>query len=172
MSAFYHVRRARPSDRARLLSLQPETLADGSLAGIDDAGVIEALLQEPAPGLDALIAAGRYFVAETPGDLGGEQGGEIVAGAGWASHDALGDVAMIRAVCVHAAHRQTSIVRRLVEIAEDAAVTEGHGVILAPVAATAAGVFEALGYLAAGAIEVELDAGRRLHRRKMWKHAA
>jgi GNAT superfamily N-acetyltransferase len=168
MTAFYHVRRARPSDRARILSLQPEILADGSLAGIDDAGIIEALLQEPAPDLDALIAAGRYFVAE----MTGEQGGEIVAGAGWASHDALGDVAMIRAVCVHAAHRGTSIARRLVEIAEDAAVTEGHGVILAPVAATAAGVFEALGYLAAGHVEIELDAGRRLHRRKMWKHAA
>lgn len=168
MTAFYHVRRARPSDRARILSLHPETLADGSLAGIDDAGVIEALLQEPAPDLGALIAAGRYFVAESTG----EQGGEIVAGAGWASHDALGDVAMIRAVCVHAAHRGTSIARRLVEIAEDAAVTEGHGVILAPVAATAAAVFEALGYLHTGHIEVELAAGRRLHRRKMWKHAA
>lgn len=167
MTAFYHVRPARPSDRTRILALQPETLADGSLAGIDDAGVIEALLEEPAPGLDALIAAGRYFVAETTG----EQGGEIVAGAGWASYHAPGDVAMIRGVCAHPGHRQTSIARRLVEIAEDAAVTEGHAVILAPVAAAAAGVFEALGYLASGAIEVEIAAGR-VHRRKMWKHAA
>lgn len=167
MTAFYHVRRARPSDRARILSLQPETLADGSQAGIDDAGIIEALLEEPAPDLDALILAGRYFVAETTG----EQGGQVVAGAGWASHDALGDVAMIRAVCAHPAHRDSGIARRLVEIAEDAAVTEGHGVILAPVAAAAAGLFEALGYFATGHVEVELEAGR-VHRRKMWKHAA
>ena len=55
---------------------------------------------------------------------------------------------------------------------EDAAVTAGHGVILAPVAATSAMLFESMGYLASGAVEVELSPGQRLQRRKMWKQAA
>lgn len=168
MTTMYHVRRARPSDRARVLSLQPEILADGSLAAIDDAGVLEALLEEPAPALDSLIATGRYYVAESAGD----QGPEIVAGAGWAPQYSLGDVAIIRGVCAHPAHRRSGIARRLVEIAEDAAVTAGHSIILAPASPSAAGLFEGLGYMAAGHVEVELAAGHRLQRRKLWKHAA
>lgn len=168
MTASYHVRRARPSDRAAILSLQPRSLAEDGRFGVDDAGVVEALLEEAAPDLEELIAAGRYFVAETPG----EQGGRVVAGVGWASHEALGDVAMIRAVSVHPGHRRSDIARRLVEIAEDEAVTQGHGIILAPVPVAAAGLFEAMGYNAAGHVDIVVAAGHRLQRRKMWKHAA
>src|SRR3546814_15951325 len=81
----------------------------------------------PISDLDGLIRAGRYFVALAAG--------KVIAGAGWASQEAMGDVALMRGVCVHPDHRLNGIGRRLVEIAEDAAVTAGHGVILAPVAA-------------------------------------
>lgn len=155
MFASYHVRPARPSERDQIRTLQPET---------DDTGLIQALLAEPSPDLESLIMAGRYFVATT--------GNRIVAGAGWAPQDALGDVAVMRAVWTHPEHEATGIGRRLVEITEDAAVTAGYGVILAPVPSGSAGMFETLGYLAAGGVEVEISAGRRLHRRKMWKHAA
>lgn len=168
MTTSYHVRRARPSDRARILSLQPQPSAESGAMGIDDTGVVEALLEEPAPDLGELIAAGRYFVAETMG----EQGGQIVAGVGWTSHWALGDVAMIRAIYVHPAHRDSGIARRLVEIAEDSAVTRGHNMILAPVPVAAVGLFEAMGYDGAGHIDVVLAAGHHLQRRKMWKHTA
>jgi GNAT superfamily N-acetyltransferase len=163
MFASYHVHRAHPSDRVQILQLQADSVLDGG-HGVDDAGVIEALLDEPAPDLDGLIRAGRYFVAAA--------GGRIVAGAGWAPQESLGDVALMRGVCVHPDHRASGVGRRLVEIAEDAAVTAGHGVILAPVAATSAMLFESMGYLASGAVEVELSPGRRLQRRKMWKQAA
>ncbi len=160
-STIYHVRRARPSDRARILALESQALTD---ADIDDAALIEAMLEEPVLDLDRLIAAGHYFVAEADG--------EIVAGAGWAPQDTLGDVAFIRSVYVHSVHGESGISSRLVEIAEDAAVTAGYGVILAPVAASVAGTFAALGYRETGGITVRLAAGGQLHRRKMWKHAA
>ena len=159
----YHVRRARPSDRVQIVQLQAESALDGG-SGVDDAGVMAALLDEPAPDLDGLIRAGRYFVALAAG--------KVVAGAGWAPQEAMGDVALMRGVCIHPDHRWSGIGRRLVEIAEDAAVTAGHGVILAPVAAASARLFESMGYLASGAVEVELSPGQRLRRQKMWKHAA
>lgn len=155
MSTSYHVHRARLSDRDQILARLPDS---------DDAGVIEALLDEPSPDLVELILAGRYYLASS--------GGRIVAGAGWASQDSLGDVAVIRAVWVHPDHEATGIGRRLVELAEDAAVTAGHDVILAPVAIHSALMFESLGYAASGGVEVEMAAGHWLHRRKMWKHAA
>src|SRR3546814_2707941 len=58
MFASYHVHRARPSDRAQILQLQADSVLDGG-HGVDDAGVIEALHDEPAPDLDGLIRAGR-----------------------------------------------------------------------------------------------------------------
>lgn len=164
MFAFYHVRRAHPSDRTQILQLQAEAALEGRHAAIDDTGIVEALLAEPAPQLDRLIHEGRYFVAMA--------GHMIVAGAGWAALDSLGDIAVMRGVWVRPDHRDSGIDRRLVEIAEDAAVTAGYGVILAPVAAAAADMFESLGYEAAGAVQVELSAGHRLERHKMWKHAA
>ncbi len=164
MFAFYHVRRAHPSDRTQILKLHAEAAAQGRHAAIDDASVVEALLAEPAPQLDRLIRDGRYFVAVA--------GPAIVAGAGWAAQDSLGNVAVMRAVWVRPDHRHSGIDRRLVEIAEDAAVTAGYDVLLAPVAATAADLFESRGYEAAGAVQVELSAGHRLERHKMWKHAA
>lgn len=163
MFTSYHIRRAHPSDRAQIFQLQAESALDSS-HGVDDAGMIAALLDEPATDLDGLIRAGRYFVALAAG--------KVIAGAGWASQEAMGDVALMRGVCVHPDHRLNGIGRRLVEIAEDAAVTAGHGVILAPVAAISAQLFESMGYLASGAVEVELTPGQRLRRHKMWKHAA
>lgn len=161
-----HVRRARPSDRARILSLQADTVVGDTAPGdaADEIRVIEALLEEVVPDLDGLIAAGRYFVAEADG--------QVVGGAGWASQDTLGHVAFIRGLGVDPAHRAGGVARRLVEIAEDAAVTAGYDVILAPVPAATADLFATLGYRASGAVEIELAAGRRLQRRKMWKHAA
>lgn len=164
MFATYHVRRAEVEDRARLLSLRPEALAEGIMAGLDDRGVIEALIEEPAPDLDQLIASGRYFVAEV--------NGKVVAGAGWAPQDSLGDVAFIRGVVVHPGHCEATLGRRLVEIAEDAAATSGYSLFLAPVPPAVACLFEQLGYRASGAVEIEMAAGHRLRCRKMWKHAA
>lgn len=160
-STIYHVRRAGPSDRARILALESQALSD---ADIDDAALIEAMLEEPVLDLDRLVAAGHYFVAEA--------NGEIVAGAGWAPQDSLGRVAFIRSVYVHSVHGDSGISSRLVEIAEDAAVTAGYDVILAPVAASVVGTFAALGYRETGAVKVSLAAGGELHRRKMYKHAA
>lgn len=155
MFSSYHVRRAHPSDRRQIQALRPD---------LDDAGMVEALFDEPSPDLEELILSGRFFVASS--------GGRIVAVAGWAPQDSLGDVAVIRAVWVDPDHAASGIGRRIVEIAEDAAVTAGYGVILAPVALAAAIMFESLGYAGAGGVEVELSAGHSLHRRKMWKHAA
>ncbi len=163
MFTSYHVRRACPSDRAQIFQLQAESALDGG-PGVDDAGVIAALLDEPVPDLDGLIRTGRYFVALAAG--------KVVAGAGGAPQEAKGDVALMRGVCVHPDHRRSGIGRRLVEIVEDVAVTAGHGVILAPVAAMSTQLFESMGYLASGAVEVELSQGQRLRRQKMWKHAA
>lgn len=164
MFATYHLRRAQPEDRARILSLRPEALAEGVMAGTEDHRVIEALIQEPAPDLDGLIAAGRYFVAEA--------NGQVIAGAGWAPQDSLGDVAFIRAVVVHPGHCEATLGRQLIEIAEDAAATAGYGLFLAPVPPAVSCLFEQLGYSASGAVEIELAAGHRLSCRKMWKHAA
>src|SRR5690606_36788642 len=137
MFATYHVRAARPDDRTRLVALHPEALAGGTMTGVEDDRVIEALIQEPVPDLDALIASGRYFVAES--------GGKVVAGAGWAPHGSLSDVAFIRGVVVHPGHCETTLGRRLVEIAEDAAATWGYSLFLAPVAPAVACLFEQLG---------------------------
>lgn len=164
MFATYRIRRAQPEDRARILSLRPEALAEGVMAGTDEHRLIEALIEEPAPDLDELIASGRYFVAEADG--------QVIAGAGWAPQDSLGDVAFIRSVVVRPGHCEATLGRRLVEIAEDAAATAGYGLFLAPVPPAVAGLFEQLGYRASGAVEVELAAGHRLRCRKMWKHAA
>jgi N-acetylglutamate synthase-like GNAT family acetyltransferase len=161
MFASYHVRRAHPSDRTQILRLHAEATQEGRHAAIDDASVIEALLAEPAPQLDRLIGEGHYFIAMV--------GHRIIAGAGWAPQ---GDVATMRGVWVNPQHRHSGVDRKLVEIAEDAAVTAGYDVILAPVDAAAADMFESLGYAAAGAVQVELSAGHRLERHKMWKQAA
>ena len=164
MFATYHLRAARPEDRAQILSLGPEALAEGAIAGTEDSRVIEALMREPAPDLDGLIATGRYFVAESDG--------KVVAGAGWAPQDSLGDVAFIRAVVVHPGHCEATLGRRLVEIAEDAAATSGYSLFLAPVPPAVARLFEQLGSRASGAFDVEVSAGQRVSCRKMWKHAA
>ena len=180
MFASYHLRAARPEDCAQIQSLHQDALSEGVIGGTEDRRVIEALLEESTPGIDGLIAAGRYFVLE--------RDGMVVAGAGWAPQgspqsspqgspqsspqNSLGDTAFIRAVVVHPDHRDTVLVRTLVEVAEDAAATAGYSLFLAPVTPAIARLFEQLGYHGAGAIDVEVAAGCRLSCRKMWKYAA
>lgn len=168
MFASYHLRAARPADCAQIQSLHQDALSEGVIGGAEDRRVIEALLQESTPGIDGLIAAGRYFVLE--------RDGMVVAGAGWAPQGSiqgsLGDAAFIRAVVVHPDHRDTDLVRTLVEVAEDAAATAGYSLFLAPVTPAIGRLFEQLGYHGTGAIDVEVAAGFRLSCRKMWKYAA
>lgn len=161
MRATVQLRLANASDRDEILAFQRAAIA-AIPAGAYAADVAEAWSQTPVSGLEDLLAKGRYFVAVDVGQL--------VGGAGWSPLED-GETALIRGVFVHPEHAARSLGSRLVDAAEDAAVTAGYTKIVVPAALSAVGFYEHLGYA-----KKELDSfalgGLRLEYAKMEKLAA
>jgi hypothetical protein len=105
------VRRATNADRQAIQSLQ---LRGPSAAETRD--------RTPVKDVEALIAAGHYFVAERQG--------RVVAGAGWEPHERIPDTAVVRSLFVHRAHGDQA--GDALSTAELAARLEGYDHILIP----------------------------------------
>jgi GNAT superfamily N-acetyltransferase len=162
MDEGYRLRRAQPDDGPAILAFQQAAIA--CIPGDTyPAPVMAAYLRQPVPGLDRLIAAGRYFVA-TFGD-------RPVAGAGWQPSPDFADTAAIRAVFVHPDHAAAGLGRALMAVAEDAAMTAGFAHILVPAALNAVGFYRRLGYHDGELGEVPLGPATAPVLR-MWKHPA
>lgn len=116
----------------------------------------------PAGELCALVAAGRYRVAEREGVL--------VGGAGWEGAGGSG-VATIRAVFVHPSVHGRGIGAALVSAIERDILLHGFERLVVPAALNAVGFYERLGYVPAELAEAEFD-GVRLAYRRMVKAAA
>jgi putative acetyltransferase len=155
------LRRADAADQDEILAFQRAAIA-AIPAGAYAADVSEAWSHTPVSGLEDLLAKGRYFVAV--------DGSRPVGGAGWAPVED-GETAQIRGVFVHPDHAARGLGSRLVDAAEDAAVTAGYTKIVVPAALSAVGFYEQLGYA-----KKELDwfplGGLRLDYAKMEKLAA
>jgi putative acetyltransferase len=163
MTSRHSIRQATAEDRAAILSFQRAAIAHVK-PGAYPVQALEAWWRTPAFDLDALIAGGRYFVAE--------QAGRLVAGAGWEPHQRIGDTAVLRAVFVDPAHHSRGLGAAVTQVVEDAAVTAGYDHILAPASLNATGFYRRLGYIGADPDDVVLDDGVRIEYRRMWKHAA
>jgi putative acetyltransferase len=161
MGATVRLRRANASDRDEILAFQRAAIA-GIPAGAYAADVAEAWSHMPVAGLEDLLAKGRYFVAV--------EGLRPVGGAGWSPLED-GETAQIRGVFVHPDHAARGLGSRLVDVAEDAAVTAGYTKIVVPAALSAVGFYEQLGYAKKGLDWLPLG-GLRLDYAKMEKLAA
>jgi hypothetical protein len=158
MRTSYTLRRAVSADRPSIGSFQRAAVARAAVAN----GAAAARWHTPAQELDALVDAGRYFVAD--------HDGHIVAGAGWEPHMRISDTAVMRSVFVDQAYG--GLAAEMVRTVEDAAVTAGFDHILVPAAHQAAGLYRKLGYMSADSDDMVLEPGIRVGYCRMWKHAA
>lgn len=158
----YDIRPAQPSDINRILGFQRAAITSVPACFYAEPAK-EAWLRTPVPGLNALIAEHRYFVAANDNAL--------VAGAGWEPRDAAPDVAALRGVFVHPDCKGAGLGRRVVLAAESAAAAAGYTRFFVPAALNAIGFYERLGYRPEGNTEIALN-GSRLVYCRMWKDAA
>lgn len=158
----YDIRPAQPSDISMILGFQRAAIASVPSAFYAEPAK-EAWLRTPVPGLNALIAIRRYFVAANDNGL--------VAGAGWEPYDAAPGAAALRGVFVHPDCKRGGLGRRMVLTAEDAATAGGYSRFFVPAALNATGFYERLGYRREGNAEIALN-GSRLVYCRMWKGLA
>lgn len=125
--------------------------------------VLAAWRRMPTHGLEALIAAGRYFVVRCAA--------APVAGAGWSPHDDLADTAVMRAVYVHPDHAGRGLGRDLLVRIEGVIALTGLSRILVPAALNAAGFYEKLGYHGSERSTIKIGP-RDFAYLPMWKQAA
>jgi putative acetyltransferase len=158
----YDIRPALPSDINRILGFQRAAINSVSPSFYAEPAK-EAWLRTPVPGLNALIAANRYFVAANDNAL--------VAGAGWEPYDVAPGAAALRGVFVHPDYGRGGLGRRMVFAAEEAAAAGGYARYFVPAALNATGFYERLGYHREGNTEITLN-GSRLVYCRMWKDVA
>jgi GNAT superfamily N-acetyltransferase len=127
---------AKPWQIGEIVALQRAAIAALPDAPYD-ARQLSAWMAKPAGGMEEIIAAGRYYVAHS--------GWRLLAAAGW-EPAADGKTASLRAVFVAPEARGTGLGRRITAVAEDAAITAGHGRILVPAALNAVGFYQRLGF--------------------------
>jgi putative acetyltransferase len=160
--AVYDIRAAQPSDINEILGFQRAAI-DGVQESFYAKPAKEAWLRTPVPGLNALIAAHRYFVAANDN--------AVVAGAGWEPYEAVAGAVSLRGVFVHPDFAGSGLGRRVVLAAEDAAAAKGYKRFFVPAALNATGFYERMGYHREGNAEIALN-GSRLVYCRMWKDAA
>lgn len=143
------IRPARSEDRDAILACQRAAIAAIPAGYPYDSEILAAWRSQPVRGLEALIAAARYFVAEN-------EKGEIVATAGWAPAPEHGEhVALLRGVFAHPAHRGEGLGRHIVAAVELAARRAGFRTMRVPSAFSAVAFYRRLGYRVADTGRVE-----------------
>ncbi len=140
MSEGLLVRPARIADRDAILVCQRAAIAATPLGYPYDAALIDAWKKVPTRGLDALVAASRYFVAENGA-------GEVLATAGWAPGHEYGEgVAVLRGVFAHPRMRGHGLGRHIVAATELAARRAGFRAMRVAAAFSAVAFYRRLGY--------------------------
>lgn len=149
MSESLLVRPAKSSDREAILACQRAAIAAIPLGYPYDAQVLSAWQRTPMRGMDALIAASRYFVAEN-------EKGEIVATAGWAPAPEHGEgIALLRGVFAHPGTRGLGVGRQIAAAAELAARRAGFRTMRVASAFSAVAFYRRLGYRVQDAARLE-----------------
>jgi GNAT superfamily N-acetyltransferase len=154
------IRLAMPFDLPEIVTLQRAAI--GTTASHYGAEELAAWAAGPTDGLRALVAAGRYRVAD--------RGGTLLGGAGW-EEGADGASATIRAVFVHPAAHGRGIGAALVTAIEEEFARRGIFRLIVPAALNAVGFYQRLGYVPLERRVAELD-GVRLPYQQMLKQAA
>lgn len=156
------IRPALPADLPGILAFQRAAIAavDPRAYSAEERG---AWARTPATGMQDLVAAGRYLVAEARDRL--------VGGAGWEPLDEPAQAAAVRAVFVHPQFHGRGLGAQLVRAVETAIAAAGRRRILVPAALNAVGFYQRLGYVANEMAVAALD-GADLRHRRMWKTAA
>lgn len=161
MNTWLTLRTARPEDVPELRRMHRRSMRE--LGGaLYTPAQIEGLFLTLDTADPALVAAGRYFVAEADGTIVGSGGwGRAMPGVAATEADGPPD-ATIRAVFVHPAFTRRGIARRIMDVAETDAVLRGRAETIRLVA-TLSGLplYRALGYRAGEAIAVALANGER-----------
>lgn len=134
------VRPARSADRDAILACQRAAIGAIPAGYPYDAGLIAAWQERPTRGMDALIAASRYFVAES-------ENGEIVATAGWAPAPEHGEgIALLRGVFAHPKMNGQGVGRHIVAAVELAARRANFRTMRVASAFSAVAFYRRLGY--------------------------
>lgn len=156
------IRHARLADMPAILAFQQAAIAAVDARAYTDAER-RAWARTPAVGMEQLVAAGRYLVADA--------GGRLAGGAGWDTLPDPPEAAVVRAVFVDPAWHGRGLGATLVRAVEAAIAASGARRILVPAALNAVGFYERLGYAANEMAVIDLD-GVDLRYRRMWKSAA
>lgn len=134
------IRPARNEDRDAIAACQRAAISAIPVGYPYDAEIVAAWLRQPVRGIEALIAASRYFVAEN-------EDGEIVATAGWAPAPEHGEhVALLRGVFSHPTWHGQGLGRHIVAAVELAARRAGFRSMRVPSAFSAVAFYRRLGY--------------------------
>lgn len=163
MSIEYCIRKAVQQDRAAIVAFQRAAIAHLP-TDCYPVQLLQAWWRNPDESLDAMIAAGRYFVAAYHGRL--------VGGAGWCPSDGRQPTAVVRAVFVDPAHHARGLGSRMVRQVEEAAAAGGYDTLLVPALLTAARFYERLGYVGDDIGGLQPAPGIVLRCRRMWKQQA
>jgi GNAT superfamily N-acetyltransferase len=163
MNTDYCIRRAVATDREAILAFQRAAIAHLPAESYP-LSLRQAWWRTPDAELEAMIAAGRYFVAAWHGRL--------VAGAGWAPSDGRQPTAVVRAVFVDPAHHARGLGSRMMRLVEQAAAGAGYETILVPALPTAARFYERLGYVGEDVGALQAAPGVVIQCRRMWKQPA
>ena len=140
MSESLLIRPARIADRDAILVCQRAAIGAIPLGYPYDTQLIDAWKRVPTRGMDALIAASRYFVAEN-------EDGEILATAGWAPAPEHGEgIALLRGIFAHPQSRGMGVGRQIVAAAELAAKRAGFRTMRVASAFSAVAFYRRLGY--------------------------
>ncbi|MDH3263378.1 MAG: GNAT family N-acetyltransferase [Paracoccaceae bacterium] len=100
----------------------------------------------------ALLASGRYYVAEAPGE-------GIVGAGGWSFWSRQEGVAEVRHVAVDPPHTRRGVGRRLLETVLAEARRAGMTRVVCLATRTAVPFYEAVGFLAVAPVEIALAPG-------------
>lgn len=151
-----------PADRRHqgsILRLQRAAI-DNLPAGLYEPALRESWWRTPTRGLDALIEAGRYFVAALDDYL--------VAGAGWSPGDAP-DTALVRAVYTDPDFVGFGFGKYVMLHTEKTAFAEGYSRMVVPAALNAVGFYARLGYQPEGMDEADFGNNLRFPYQEMSK---
>ena len=134
------IRPARIGDREAILACQRAAISAIPVGYPYGSDVIAAWLTQPTRGLDALLAASRYFVAV-------DVTGRVLATGGWAPASEHGEsTALLRGIFSHPDTRGSGAGREIVAAVELAARRAGFTTMRVPSAYSAVAFYRRLGY--------------------------
>ena len=149
MSESLLIRPARISDREAILACQRAAIAAIPVGYPYDAAILEAWHKRPTRGIEALIGASRYFVAEN-------EDGEIVATAGWAPAPEHGEgIVLLRSVFAHPKTHGQGLGRAIVAAVELAARRANFRTMRVASAFSSVAFYRRLGYRVHDAARVD-----------------